>query len=80
MSTSYKRNFKQYDVVEIMSFFKTKSIIKSKFDIKKPDFGDIVTIVEIYSKPTIEDELECSNPNTGETLWLQTFAPSEIQL
>ncbi|NLD36302.1 MAG: hypothetical protein GX654_05465 [Desulfatiglans sp.] len=67
-------------MVKIISFSNPDRIIKSEFDTKKPEIGDIATIVEIYTNPTIGYELECSNSKTGETLWLCTFDPLEVKL
>jgi hypothetical protein len=80
MHTNNINNLKQYDVVKIISFSNPDSINKSEFDIKKPEIGDIATIIEIYTNPTIGYELECSDSKTGETLWLCTFDLVEIKL
>ncbi len=53
MHTNNINHFKQYDVVKIISFSNPDRIIKSEFDTKKPEIGDIATIVEIYTNPTI---------------------------
>ncbi len=72
--------YKQYDVVKIVSFKNLKLIKKTEFDKNIPEIGDIATIVEIYTNPSIGYELECSDRKTGETLWLYTFKPEQIQL
>jgi hypothetical protein len=73
-------NFKQYDVVKIKSFKNPNNLIKSIDDERLPEIGDIATIIEIYNKPRIGYELECSNSKNGFTIWLHSFAEEEIEL
>ena len=72
-------NYKQYDTVKILEIKNPEKVVKSKFDLAAPKVGDVATIVEIYSNPTIGYELECSDED-GITQWLVTFEPHEIKL
>jgi hypothetical protein len=46
---------------------------------RKPEAGDKATIIEIYKNPILGYELECTN-ETGETEWLVTVQPSDLDL
>ncbi len=67
--------FKQYDTVKIIELVNPEK--KSEFDPSVPKIGDIAAIVEIYTKPSIGYELECSDQE-GITQWLVTFGPEEV--
>ena len=68
--------FNQYSVVKIISI--NRKINADDFDLNKraPKVGDIATIIEIYEKPSLGYELECTDKN-GITEWLATFAPED---
>ena len=71
--------FKQYDVVKVIEILNPTKALKSEFDFRAPETGDVATIVEVYSKPYLGYELECCNED-GITQWLVTFEPSEINM
>jgi hypothetical protein len=62
---------KQYDLLETViatDNFKKEHVLK----------GDVGTIVEIYTRPSLAYEVEFVNPN-GETRALLTLAPHQIR-
>jgi hypothetical protein len=69
--------FKQYDTVKIVEILNPGKMEKSEFDLSAPKVGDIAAIVEIYTKPSLGYELECSDQD-GITQWLVAFSPEEI--
>lgn len=42
---------------------------------RPPQIGDVGAIVEAYADAF---EVECSDPNNGETIWLEAMYPDEI--
>lgn len=44
-----------------------------------PKLGDIGTILEIYESPEPAYEVECSDPGTGITVWLEAMYPDEVE-
>ena len=71
--------FKQYDVVKIVEIIDPAKAVKSPFDLRAPKVGDVATVVEVYLRPSLGHELECSD-NSGITQWLITFEPSDIHM
>jgi hypothetical protein len=71
--------FKQYDVVRIVELLSPVKEVKSEFNVRAPEPGDIATIVEIYTNPYLGYELECCD-SAGNTQWLVTFNPSDINI
>ena len=45
-----------------------------------PVVGDIGTIIEVYTNPESAFEVECSEPDTGITVWLEAMYPDELEL
>ena len=68
---------KQYDVVRVAA------IRGGRFASERPDFqrhpqiGDVGTILEVYSDAF---EVECSDPQTGFTIWLGAMFPDELEI
>jgi hypothetical protein len=50
------------------------------FSKRAPRVGDVCYIIEVYEGPRRGLELECSDPRTGETEWMETFDEAEIGL
>jgi len=67
---------KLYDAVRIEELRKPASLLDG--DIRQPQVGDVVWVIEIYENPP-GYELECSNKD-GITEWLQAFRADEIKL
>lgn len=71
---------RQFDVVRV------KAIRGDRFAETTPDYerspqvGDVGAVLEIYSKPEPGYEIECSNPESGFTVWLTAMYPDEIEL
>jgi Domain of unknown function (DUF4926) len=72
-------HFNQYDVVKIVEIINPAKAVKSEFDFRAPEVGDVATVVEVYSTPCLGYELECSDKE-GITQWLVTFKPSELHV
>lgn len=72
--------FQQYDVVRVVAIRDSRFIGAQVFYERLPRIGDIGTILEIYSKPEVGYEVECSEPSTGFTIWLDAMYPDEIEV
>lgn len=70
----------QYAVVRVVSVHGNRPFYSSGANQRIPEVGDIGTIVEVYSQPDVAYEVECSDPTTGITLWLEAMYPDEIEL
>ena len=70
--------YKQYSVVRLIRIKKRFSEEELSFGKRAPRVGDLATIVEVYEKPEIGYELECSD-ESGITDWLVTFSPEEAE-
>jgi hypothetical protein len=42
--------------------------------------GDVGTILEVYETPELAFEVECSDPGSGITIWLEAIYPEELEL
>jgi hypothetical protein len=71
--------FNQYDTVRIIKILNVAKAVKSEYNFSAPRVGDVATIVEIYTDPSIGYELECSD-QYGITQWLITFSPEELKM
>jgi len=71
--------FRQYDVVKLKKINRQFSNNELSFSRREPKEGDVATIVEVYEKPTLGYELECSD-ETGITTWLVSLSPDEVEL
>jgi hypothetical protein len=69
---------KQYSIVKIKSINKKFNSDDFMLNKRVPKIGDIATIVEVYEKPSLGYELECSDKN-GITEWLVTFALEDAE-
>jgi len=46
---------------------------------RRPAPGDVGTILEVYTSPSLAYEVECSDAE-GITVWLETLYPDEIEV
>lgn len=46
---------------------------------RHPRVGDIGVVLEVYEKPEPAYEVECADPVTGVTAWLEPMYPEEIE-
>ena len=67
-----------YSIVKITALHKTFSNYGLSFCKRAPVVGDKATIIEVYDKPTLGYELECSD-GKGDTEWLLTFSPKDAE-
>jgi hypothetical protein len=65
---------KQYSVVRLTKLHKQFNESELTLGKRTPRIGDVATIVEVYEKPVLGYELECSDGN-GMTEWLVSFSP-----
>jgi hypothetical protein len=77
-SSGIAMSVKIYDVVKIKKLHKPVDFQPDGTSIRAPIVGDVAAVVEVYSNPP-GYELECSGRD-GITLWLQAFAPEEVEL
>lgn len=70
--------FKQYDVVRITRLPAAPAADGFAINQRPPRLGDIAAIVEVYEKPELDYEPECTA--SGETQWLCSFSAAEIEL
>lgn len=47
---------------------------------RHPKVGDVGVILEVYTTPEAAFEVECSDPHTGNTIWLEAMFPEELEL
>jgi hypothetical protein len=70
----------QYEVVRVVFLRPNHSFHLTVTNRCIPEVGDIGTILEIYTQPEVAYEVECSDPATGSTFWLEAMYPDEIEL
>jgi hypothetical protein len=72
--------FRQYDVVKVTDRLKAKGARGDwRANKRVPSVGDVGTIVEVLTKPGLDDcyVVECVAPD-GTTIWLANFAANEL--
>ena len=67
---------KQYDVVRVRAIRDDRFISESPQFQRHPQVGDVGTILEIYDGAF---EVECCEPGTGVTIWLEPMFTDELQ-
>ena len=73
--------FKQYDVIRVLDITNPEKLkgCESGLGYSAPKVGDIGTIVEIYTTPSLGYDIECCDEK-GCTEWLVVFEPSDIEM
>ncbi|NRF67841.1 DUF4926 domain-containing protein [Aquincola sp. S2] len=71
--------FRQYDTVRVKALHEDRFAFDPPVHQRHPRIGDVGTIVGVYSHPTVGYEVECSDPNTGFTIWLEAMHPDEVE-
>jgi len=73
--------YKQHDVVKIKNLIRNNCFVKSSLNKRRPQAGDIATIVKVYEANGVRKgfELKCSN-HIGGIIWQLSFAIDEIVL
>lgn len=71
--------FIQYQVVRVQRIRNDRFAQNLPQYKRNPEIGDLGTILEIYTTPESAYEVECSDPKTGETIWLEAMFPEEIE-
>lgn len=67
---------KQYDIVQVVALRTGRFAQEAPSFQRHPRIGDIGTIVEVYADAF---EIECCEPSTGVTIWLESMFPEELQ-
>ncbi|MBI1176606.1 DUF4926 domain-containing protein [bacterium] len=67
---------KQYDVVRVVTIRDDRFASERPSFKRHPKMGDVGTILEVYSDAF---EVECSERDTGVTIWLEAMFPDELQ-
>nr|WP_295784066.1 hypothetical protein [Rhodoferax sp.] len=70
----------QFEVVRVVSLRENRPFHPSITNLRAPEVGDIGMILEVYTQPEAAYEVECSDPATGVTKWLEAMYPDEIEL
>lgn len=70
----------QFDVVRVVCIRGNRFENKKVFYQRHPQVGDSGTVLEVYATPTLAYEVECSDPTTGSTIWLEAMYAEEIEL
>jgi hypothetical protein len=69
----------QYSVVRVSAIREGRFSGPAVHDARHPRLGDIGAVLEIHTTPELAYEVECSDPQTGETLWLNAMFPDELE-
>ncbi len=69
----------QYDVVRVVTIRNDRFAQSPVFHQRLPLIGDIGTIVEVYTDLEIGYEVECADPSTGTTVWLEAMYLEELE-
>ena len=68
-----------YAVVRVIAIREDRFAGEKVFYRRLPRVGDIGTVVDTYLKPDLAYEVECSDPHSGETIWLDAMYPDEVE-
>jgi hypothetical protein len=68
---------KQYDAVRVVAIRGNRFASERPAFQRHPQVGDVGTILEVYGDAF---EVECSERETGATIWLEAMYPDELQL
>ena len=71
--------FPQHTVVRVSSIRAGRFDGQPIYDVRHPQVGDIGTVLEIYERPELGYEVECSDPKTGASIWLAGMYPDELE-
>jgi hypothetical protein len=68
-----------YATVRVIAVREDRFAGEKVFYRRSPEVGDIGTIIETYVRPELAYEVECSDPASGETIWLDAMYPDEVE-
>ena len=68
-----------YAEVRIVAIREDRFAGEKVFYRRLPKPGDIGTIVDTYLTPELAYEVECVDPDSGETVWLDAMYPDEVE-
>ncbi len=69
----------QFQVVRVISIRANRFDGQPIYDVRHPQVGDIGVVLEIYKQPELGYEVECSDPITGASIWLNAMYPDELE-
>ena len=75
-----RRQPEQFEVVRVVGFRDNRFETAKAHYQRSPKVGDTGAVLEIYSEPERGFEVECSDPASGQTLWLEAMYPEEIEI
>ena len=70
----------QFAVVRVIALRADRFRAEQIGYVRHPRVGDVGTILETYVLPQPAHEVECCDPASGETVWLEALYPDEIEL
>ena len=72
-----RHGMKQYDVVRVAAIRGDRFASERPGFQRHPRVGDVGAILEVYDGAL---EVECSDPQTGFTIWLEAMFPDELEI
>jgi hypothetical protein len=78
MEDRVSKGLKAYDQVRVTSIRGNRFVGQPVFYSRHPQVGDIAVIVDTH-EADYAHEVECSNPESGETIWLDTMFADELE-
>lgn len=72
--------FQQFDTVKVVAIRGDRFAQAQVFHQRLPKLGDMGAILDVYASPHEAYEVECSDPASGFTIWLQAMYPDELEL
>jgi hypothetical protein len=72
-------SWRPFNTVRITAIREDRFSGRQVFHERLPRVGDVGVVVEAYESPEPAFEVECSDPATGATVWLEALYPDEIE-
>lgn len=73
------KTLRPYMVVRVVAIRGDRFTGRKVFYSRHPRVGDTGAVLDVYEKPALAYEVECSDPATGTTIWLEAMYPDEIE-
>ena len=67
-----------YAVVRVVAIREDRFADEKVFYQRHPRVGDVGTVLETFTSPDLAYEVECSDADSGETIWLDAMYPDEV--
>ncbi len=75
-----RRQPEQFEVVRVVGFRDSRFKTAKAHYLRPPKVGDTGTVLEVNSEPERGFEVECSDPASGQTVWLEAMYPEEVEI